>query len=103
MAKPKQEIRIEVPDDLIKELLTDSEARMVKQRFLIIKLLENKLSIRAIAKKVGVGTDTVVRMIKKFDNSPKLKEIIRLKNPSKINSTWIFGQSSSKEEFKKDF
>ena len=98
MAKPKQEIRIEVPDDLIKELLTDSEARMVKQRFLIIKLLENKLSIRAIAKKVGVGTDTVMRMIKKFDNSPKLKEIIKLKNQSKINSTWIFGQSSSKEE-----
>lgn len=96
MAKPKQELKVEVPENLLKELLTESEIIMVKQRFLIINLLDNKLSIRAIAKKVGVGTDTVVRIMKKFENSPKLKEIFKLKNQTEISSKWVFGRSSSK-------
>ncbi|MBI3485790.1 helix-turn-helix domain-containing protein [Candidatus Daviesbacteria bacterium] len=95
MSKPKKERNLNIPGILIRELLTNSELRMVKQRFLIIKLINQGLSVRKIAEQIGVGTDTVVRMIKKIESNPKIKELIQKNHPS--TSKWIFGQVSSKE------
>lgn len=85
MSKPKDALSIEIPDKLIKELLTDSEIRMVKQRLLIIKLLSEGLSIRAVAKRARVGTDTVVRISRKLESSRSLKNALS-------STKWVFGQ-----------
>lgn len=93
MAKTKINRKIEVPNQLIRELLTDSEWRMVKQRIIIIQLLEEGLSIRAVAKQAQVGTDTVVRISKMLNQNPKIREF--LKSQSTIaSSKWVFGKSS---------
>lgn len=88
MSKPKTERSVHVPDDLVKELLTESEWRMVKQRLYIINLLDEGLSIRKIAEKAGVGTDTVVRV-------SKMAKKKNLRKPSGIKSStpWIFGKT----------
>lgn len=91
MSKPKFAANIEIPDFLIKELLTDSEIRMVKQRLLIIKLLKDGLSIRAVAERAKVGTDTVVRISKKLENSSTLRNALS-------STKWVFGQVSSEEK-----
>lgn len=91
MSKPSTDRSINVPDDLIKKLLTDSEWRMIKQRLHIINLLDDGLSIRQIADQAGVGTDTVVRVskmaakrsLRKKDNLKKLK----------TSTPWIFGKT----------
>lgn len=98
MSKPKIDSPVEVPPDLIKELLTESELRMVKQRLVIVKLLKEQLSIRAIAQKVGVGTDTVVRVSKKLQNSKILKNAFSDNEDPPGLSKWVFGQISSKED-----
>ena len=96
MSKPQAEKDIEVPQELILDLLTDSEWRMVKQRFEIVKLLEEGLSIRAIAKSAKVGTDTVVRISRMLEASPKLRQAF-LKYKSSSNSKWVFGQADAEE------
>ncbi len=90
MPKPKLEKEINVPEDLIKELLTESEWRMVKQRLEIITLLQKGLSIRQIAKRIKVGTDTVVRISKKLQSSPILKK--SFSKPQTVPTTWVIGQ-----------
>ncbi|KKS14297.1 hypothetical protein A2617_03835 [Candidatus Daviesbacteria bacterium RIFOXYD1_FULL_41_10] len=90
MSKPKIDRNINISDDLIKKFLTDSEWRMVKQRFLISNLLSDGLSVRKIAERVKVGTDTVVRvakMVKKSGNSGSKPQNIKTSTP------WIFGKS----------
>lgn len=95
MAKTKIERSIEIPGDFIKELLTDSEKRMVKQRLTIMHLLEEGLSIRAIAKQAQVGTDTVVRVSRMLNSNPKIRKFIQ--SPQSVNaSKWIFGESLDK-------
>lgn len=93
MAKPNLDKNIKVPVGILEHLLTSSEVRMLKNRWQIINLLENGLSIRKIAKEVKVGTDTVVRVarmverkeIRKFlDDNIKLVE---------TKTPWIFGKS----------
>ena len=96
MSKPKQDISIDVPQELIKDLLTESEWRMIKQRLLIMKFLEEGLTIRAVAEKVKVGTDTVVRVSKKLHNSPLLRQIFKQNKSPVQASKWIFGQSGKK-------
>jgi uncharacterized protein YerC len=92
MSKPKLDRKIEVPLELVKELLTPSELRMVKQRLLIINLLDQGLSVRAIADQAGVGTDTVVRISRKYESSALLKDF--MKKPEATNSsTWVFGKN----------
>lgn len=98
MSKPKTSHQIEVPVELIKELLTDSEWRMIKQRLLIIQLLKEGLSIRVVAAKAKVGTDTVVRMSRKLENSPLLKKAFQQTTISS-SPKWVFGQIDSKEKF----
>lgn len=90
MSKPSIERNIDVPVEAIKELLTVSEWRMVKQRLLIIQFLEEGLSIRKVAERARVGTDTVVRVARKLESSQKLRELLK-KSPSRSASKWVFG------------
>ncbi len=96
MSKPSIDRKIDIPAELVKELLTESESRMVKQRLAIIKLLEEGHSIRSIAEQVQVGTDTVVRTARKLEANPKIREF--LQSSRLTPSKWVFGQVSSKEE-----
>lgn len=91
MTKPKKEVEVYVPQDLIKELLTKSEWRMVKQRLLIIKLLEEGLSVRTVASQIGVGTDTVIRVSRKLENSTILRRAFEKFSAS--GSRWIIGSA----------
>lgn len=97
MSKPKIDRQISLPEQFIKELLTESELRMVKQRWFIIRLLEEGLPIRVIAEKAQVGTDTVVRMARKLQASPNLRKIFRKELISSKPSKWVFGQSNAEE------
>ncbi len=96
MSKPKNNYSVDVPLEIIKELLTDSEWRMVKQRLVIVKYLKEGLSIRAIAEKAKVGTDTVVRVARKLEDSAILQKISQGFSSSG-SSKWIFGRTNSKE------
>lgn len=95
MSKPQEDKNVDVPDNLIKELLTESEWRMVKQRLQIIKLLEDGLTIRAIAERAKVGTDTVVRVSKKFESSKVLRGAFRKMRFVPGTSKWIFGKNDA--------
>ncbi len=90
MSKSQQEPSIEVPLEIIKQLLTSSESRMLKQRYLIIRLRQQGLTIRAIAKKLTVGSDTVVRVLKKIKVKPQIKK--------SQSAKWVFGQISGEKE-----
>lgn len=92
MSKPKEENNIKIPDEILKDLLTPSELRMLKNRWQIVNLLEDGLSIRKIASQVKVGTDTVVRTIRMVErknilSKPKKEKRIKSSTP------WIFGKS----------
>lgn len=91
MPKPKTDVQIEVPDEIIKELLTESEWRMVRQRLQIVKLINRGLSVRDIAKRAKVGSDTVVRISKKYTKSDKLKDLFKEKEILPSASKWVFG------------
>lgn len=86
MSKPLSEKNIQIPTDILKNLLTPSEIRMLKNRFQIMNLLEEGLSIRKVAEKVKVGTDTVVRVARMIERRPSTK-------PIKTSTPWIFGKS----------
>jgi transposase len=98
MTKPTDEKNVEVPLGMMKDLLTDSELRMIQQRFQILNLVEEGKSIRSIALEVGVGTDTVVRLIRLAERKGLTKNIrpSRKKSSSSSSSSrtsWIFGKS----------
>ncbi len=99
MSKPQEDRSIKVPEELVKELLTASELRMVKQRLLILKLLEEGRTIRSIAEEAHVGTDTVVRMARKLESNPGLRRAFnKYSQKSSSPSKWVFGQVGSEEE-----
>lgn len=57
------------PDEvknLLKDLLTSAEIRMINNRWHIARLLDSGLSIREIAIQAKVGTDTVERVARKL-------------------------------------
>ncbi len=96
MAKPKRDINLHIPDEILRQLLTHSELRMLKNRFQIVNLLEDGLSIRNIAKQVKVGTDTVVRVARMLEKG-NLRGALQKSGISrkiKTNTPWIFGKSS---------
>ncbi len=96
MSKPRSANSIEIPQEMISSLLTPSEVRMLKNRFYIIELLEEGLSIRVVAQKAKVGTDTVMRVSRILESNPKIRGF--LNTPKKVSgSKWIFGQIGSKE------
>lgn len=92
MSKPKKDISIQIPTDILKKLLTASELRMLKNRWQIINLLEEGLSIRKIAQQVKVGTDTVVRTIRMVEKNNILSKSAKTKK-IKSSTPWIFGKS----------
>lgn len=97
MSKPKSNLKdkLDIPTMLVTELLTSSEIRMLKNRWQMIKLLEEGLSIRQVAKEVKVGTDTVVRVVRMMEktNLRKLLNEVLKKRKLKTNTPWIFGKS----------
>ena len=100
MSKPKTSSNVNIPDEIIKQLLTAAEFRMLKNRWQILNYLEEGLSIRKIASKAKVGTDTVVRvarMAEKGDLRKKIsKAFPRISKASlrvKTSTPWIFGKS----------
>ena len=62
MSKPLIEKNIKIPGEILEELLTPSEIRMLKNRWQILELLKDGLSVRQVASQAKVGTDTVVRI-----------------------------------------
>lgn len=96
MAKPKSSANINIPDLILRGLLTPSEVRMLKNRWQILNLLEEGLSIRKIAEQVKVGTDTVVRVARMLEKGNLRRIVDQEKNLGhKIKSAtpWIFGKS----------
>lgn len=83
----------QIPDGILRKLLTKSEIRMLKNRFSILKLVNDGLSIRAIAEKVSVGTDTVVRTIRLIEETGLKDRLNSKKNKMKTATPWIFGKS----------
>lgn len=62
---------IENPDDcksLLRDLLTDSELRMIQNRWRVARFLDEGKSIREVATDAGVGTDTVERIAKRLSS-----------------------------------
>ena len=99
MSKPQEEHFVEIPQELLEELLTPSEMRMVKQRIKILRLISQGQTIRAIAEQVGVGTDTVVRMARKLEGNPKLQQEFKKFNlTGKQSSKWVFGEVGTEEK-----
>lgn len=86
MSKPRDAKNISIPADFLKDLLTPSEWRMLRNRFQIMNLLEKGFSVRKIAKQVKVGSDTVVRVARMIEKQPPVKKI-------KTKTPWIFGKS----------
>ncbi len=95
MSKTKTSRNIEIPVDVLKDLLTPSEVHMLKNRWQIIQLVDEGLSIRAIADQDKVGTDTVVRAIRMIEKNDLKKTIGKkeTKLPFKTKTPWIFGKS----------
>lgn len=90
MSKPQRSSNVSLPAELLEELLTPSEVRMLKNRWRIIQLLKKGFSVRAIAAQLKVGTDTVVRTARMMENR-KLDE--GKKQSQKTKTPWIFGKS----------
>ncbi|MBI4036377.1 hypothetical protein HY386_00675 [Candidatus Daviesbacteria bacterium] len=100
MSKPKLDEQsshaknIKIPLEVLNELLTPSEARMLKNRWQILKLLEDGLSIRQVAKEAKVGTDTVVRVARMSDKNSLRKALDKNRELNiKPKTPWIFGKS----------
>lgn len=88
-----------MPNEILFELLTESEVVMVKNRWRVISLLVEGVSVRKIAEEAKVGTDTVVRMSKLLRHSSKVKSFLRGNDTSnkKSSSKWVFGKIGGEE------
>ncbi len=94
MSKPKSAKNIQIPDQVLRELLTASEWRMLKNRWQILNLLRTGLSVRKIAEEVKVGTDTVVRTSRIYERA-SLKDVLDSNHKEeniKSQTPWIFGK-----------
>lgn len=93
MGKPILNKNIKVPTEILENLLTPSEIRMLKNRWQILNLLEDGLSIRSIAKEVKVGTDTVVRVARMAEKTSLRQSISQIQSKDLKSATpWIFGK-----------
>lgn len=96
MSKPKVagQLNFDIPSEVLHQLLTPSEIQMLKNRWQIIQYLEDGLSIRAVAKEVKVGTDTVVRVARMVEKGDLRKTVEKVKKiPFKTSTPWIFGKA----------
>lgn len=90
MSKPLEDKNVSVPDSVLRDLLTPSEIRMLKNRWQIIQLLQTGQTIRSIAEEVGVGTDTVVRIARMMEQKGFAGRF--KKDLNKKNLPWVFGK-----------
>lgn len=96
MSKSRLDKNIDIPDNILKKLLTPSELRMLKNRWQIVQLLEEGLTIRKIAETLKVGTDTVMRVARMLDHGNLRKALGqqgRVNRRIKTKTPWIFGKS----------
>lgn len=96
MGKPKIDKNIEVPISILKQLLTTSEIRMLKNRWQIIQQLRGGLSVRKVAEKVKVGTDTVVRVSRMMEKG-RISQVLEEQETNrkfKSQTPWIFGKNN---------
>lgn len=95
--------------DLLHDLLTQSELRMLKKRWYVACLLAQAKPIREIAEIAGVGTDTVVRMSRRLHQGsgalwrsirgtkllPSASERKRSNQKKKeLSKRWVFGRGT---------
>lgn len=94
MSKPTKDKNFQIPTEVLIDFLTQSELRMLKNRWKISQLLQEGQTIRSISEEVKVGTDTVVRVSKMLDGKNITGKILRKKDfKIKSNTPWIFGKS----------
>ncbi|MFA5932812.1 MAG: Trp family transcriptional regulator [Microgenomates group bacterium] len=96
MSKPSDAKDINIPDHILRQLLTPSELRMLKNRWHIVNRLEEGLPVRKIAEDVKVGTDTVVRVSKMMQSGELQKTLDKEKRglkKIKTSTPWIFGKT----------
>lgn len=116
---------VETPDLLksfLKDLLTESELRMLQNRWRIARLLDEGKPIREVASEAKVGTDTVERISKRISGGTgglqKALEIVReeikkkdqregkrkdrveqqRKEGEKVVRRWVFGAGKQVKE-----
>lgn len=96
MSKPAVAKDINIPEHILKQLLTSSELRMLKNRWQIVNKLEEGLPVRKIAEEVKVGSDTVVRVSKMMQQGELQKILDKEKRglrKIKTSTPWIFGKN----------
>lgn len=96
MPKPRREQDINIPAEIIKELLTQGEISMIKNRLMILKLLNKGYTIRQISSELLVGTNTVSRISKKLIDNQKIKRYI-LQYRKNETSRWVFGSDKTND------
>lgn len=102
MTKPTGDKFVDVPIDLISQLLTSSELRMVQNRWEILNLLLDGLSIRQVSSLVHVGTDTVMRTSKMLENEALRKAIVSIRANIKKDTSlnpWVIGSSGEERDY----
>jgi len=92
---------IDTPTDcknLLKDLLTDSELRMIQNRWRVARFLDEGKSIREIASEAGVGTDTVERIAKKLSSGVGgLQKALEMAREPKVK-----GKSEERKQYRKE-
>ncbi len=91
-------------EKLLSDLLTESEIRMLKRRWHVASLVNEGRTVREASEIAEVGTDTVIRVIKKIKSANGiLKKILLEKKPAierrfniinsrrKKTTKWFFG------------
>ncbi len=79
-------------EKLFDDLLTESELRMMKRRWHVACLINEGKTVREAAEAAQVGTDTVIRVIKKIKNgNGMLKEILmqKVKRIDRKNNAFV--------------
>ena len=100
MSKPLEDKFINVPLEVLEKLLTPSELRMIQNRWEILNLLLDGLSIRKVATEAHVGTDTVMRTARMLENESLRTALVAIRtSPQKESSTnpWVIGSSQDEE------
>jgi uncharacterized protein YerC len=101
MSKPVGEKNVVVPIDVLAKLLTTSEMRMIQNRWEILNLLLDGLSIRKVAEEAHVGTDTVMRTSKMLENEDLRNTLVLIRTggtKETQRNQWMFGTSKNEED-----
>ena len=102
MSKPTEDKFITMPTEIISKMLTQSEMRMLQNRWEILNLLIDGLSIRNVAKEVHVGTDTVMRTSKMLENEELRNALLQLRRDPEVRQTiqnpWVIGSSNEDKD-----